>query len=149
MIIIASDHQGFYFKEETKEFIIMLGYQYEDYGCFSDERVDYPLYAYRVASEVSKNKFKKAILFCGTGVGMAITANKLPNIRAVNCTDCYTAKMSREHNDTNILTIGTKVIAAGLAKLIIKTWLESEYKVGYHEQRLDMISLIEKKEFLV
>lgn len=145
MIIIGSDHIGFHLKKEIKEFIGDLGYECEDYGCFSDERVHYPVYAYQVAKEVSKNNPKKGILFCGTGVGMAIAANKVPGIRAVNCIDCYTAKMSREHNNANILTIGSKVVSSGLTRLIVKTWLESGYEGGRHDQRLEMISSIENK----
>ncbi len=147
MLIIASDHVGFHLKQEIKDFISTLGYECEDYGCFSEERVHYPLYAYRVAKEVAKNNSKKGILFCGTGVGMAITANKVPGIRAVNCIDIYTAKMSREHNNANILAIGSRVISSELATLIIKTWLESAYEGGRHDQRLEMITAIENEEF--
>lgn len=147
MLILASDHIGFNLKQEIKEFVSSLGYGCEDYGCFSEERVHYPIYAYRVAREVAKNNFKKGILFCGTGVGMAIAANKVSGIRAVNCIDSYTAQMSREHNNTNILTLGSKVLSSGLAKIIVKAWLESEYEGGRHDERLEMISSIENNEF--
>ncbi len=96
---------------------------------------------------MAKNNSKKGILFCGTGVGMAIAANKIPGIRAVNCIDTYTAKMSRQHNNANILAIGSKVVSGGLAGSIVKNWLESEYEGGRHDQRLEMISSIESKEF--
>lgn len=148
MLILASDHIGFHLKQDIKDFVRSLDYDCEDYGCFSEERVHYPIYAYRVASEIAKNNFKKGILFCGTGVGMAIAANKVPGIRAVNCIDSYTAQMSREHNNANILTIGSKVLSTGLARIIVKTWLESEYEGGRHDERLEMISSIENKEFL-
>lgn len=147
MLILASDHIGFHLKQEIKDFISTLGYDCEDYGCFSEERVHYPTYAYRVAREIAKNSFKKGILFCGTGVGMAIAANKVSGIRAVNCIDGYTAQMSRAHNNTNILTLGSKVLSSGLARTIVKTWLDSEYEGGRHDERLEMISSIENKEF--
>ncbi|MEE8574489.1 MAG: ribose 5-phosphate isomerase B [Thermodesulfobacteriota bacterium] len=145
-VIIASDHGGFELKEELKGFISGLGYEVVDKGCDSEASVDYPDIATPVASAVSKGDFKRAILICGTGIGMCMVANKFPGVRAALTGDIFSARMSREHNDSNILVLGGRVIGKELAREIVRVWLSTAYTVETrHERRLGKIKDIEKK----
>ncbi len=144
-IALASDHAGFELKEEIKRFLIELGYSFDDFGTEGSKPVDYPDYAKSVSEKVSVGEYDRGILFCGSGVGMAIVANKFPNIRAVQTNDIYTAIMSRRHNDTNILALAGRVMGKDLAKEIVKTWLETPFEGGRHERRIKKIEEIEKK----
>ncbi|AEE96947.1 ribose 5-phosphate isomerase B [Mahella australiensis] len=144
MLAIGSDHAAFDFKEEIKGYLDEKGIKYNDFGCFSKERVDYPAIAEVVAKAVASGQCEKGLLFCGTGVGMCISANKVNGIRAVVCSEPYSAKLSRQHNDTNVLTLGSRVVGPELAKMIIDIWLDTPFDGGRHARRLDMIAEIEK-----
>lgn len=143
-IAIGSDHGGFKLKEEIKSYLAELGYEYHDFGTFSPEAVDYPDFARKVAEAVAKGDYERGILICGTGIGIGIAANKVPGIRAALCHDTFSARASREHNDANILTMGERVIGPGLAKEIVKVWLESEFAGGRHARRVEKIRAIER-----
>ncbi len=142
-IAIGSDHIGYPLKVEIKEYLNELGYAVQDFGTDSEERTDYPLFAKEVTSSVVSGQADLGILICGSGVGMAITANKVKGIRAVVCSEPYSAMLSRQHNNTNVLTFGSRVVGLELAKMIVKGWLEAEYEGGRHAKRLEIISQIE------
>jgi ribose 5-phosphate isomerase B len=142
-IAIGSDHVGYPLKDEIKKYLDELGYSYEDFGAHSLERTDYPLFAKDVTSAITSNQADLGILICGTGVGMSITANKVKGIRAVVCSEPYSAMLSRQHNNTNVLTLGSRVIGSELARMIVKSWLEAEFEGGRHASRLEIISQIE------
>ncbi len=137
-IIIASDHGGFNLKNEIIRHLKSNGYDIDDRGCYDTASCDYPIYAKAVANEVSETGIK-GILICGTGIGMSIAANKVKNIRASVCSDTYSAKMTRKHNDSNILCLGARVVGEGLAMDIVDTWLNTEFEGGRHQKRIDMI----------
>jgi ribose 5-phosphate isomerase B len=145
MLAIGSDHAAFHFKEEIKAYLDEKGIAYKDFGCFSTERTHYPIYGEKVANAVASGECEKGLLFCGTGVGISLAANKVRGIRAVVCSDCYTAALSRRHNDANILALGARVVGIDLAKMIIDTWLNAEFEGGRHGERVAMISAIEAK----
>ena len=145
-IAIAADHGGWHLKEILKPFLKGLGYGYTDFGTSSEESVDYPDFALVLAEAVRTGKYKRGILICGTGLGMSMSANKVPGIRAALCNDVFTAKMSREHNDANILTIGGRVVKENLAKEIVKVWLQTKFSnAPRHKQRIKKIKEIESK----
>ena len=138
-IIIASDHGGYNLKKQIYDHLSKEGFDIEDYGCFNTESCDYPVYAKKVAKEVSENNNLKGILVCGTGIGMSIAANKIKGIRASLCSDTFSARMTRMHNDSNILCLGERVIGTGLALDIVNIWLNTEFEGGRHKKRIDMI----------
>ena len=142
-IAIGSDHVGLELKLLIIDYLKELGYEVEDFGPVSPERTHYPIYGKKVADVVANGEFDKGILICGTGVGISITANKVKGIRAIVCSEPYSASLSREHNDTNILAFGSRVIGSELAKLIVKSWLEAEYEGGRHATRIEMIAALE------
>ena len=142
-IAIGSDHVGYPLKEEIKKYLDELGYTYQDFGAHSVERTDYPLFAKDVTAAVTSNQADLGILICGTGVGMSITANKVRGIRAVVCSEPYSAMLSRQHNNTNVLALGSRVIGSELARMIVKAWLEAQFEGGRHAARLEIISQIE------
>ena len=142
-IAIGSDHIGFPLKEDIKKYLEELGYTVQDFGTHAAERTDYPLYAKEVTSAILSNQSNRGILICGSGVGMAITANKVKGIRAVVCSEPYSAMLSRQHNNTNVLTFGSRVVGLELAKMIVKAWLDAEFEGGRHASRLEIISQIE------
>src|SRR5687768_3133185 len=144
-IAIGSDHVGYPLKEEIKIYLAELGYTCQDFGANSAKRTDYPLFAREVTSAISSKKADTGILICGTGVGMAITANKVKGIRAVVCSEPYSAMLSRQHNNTNILALGSRVVGPELARMIVKAWLEAEFEGGRHASRLEIISQLEAK----
>jgi ribose 5-phosphate isomerase B len=143
MIALACDHGGFSLKEAIKDYLAELGYAYNDFGAFSAERTDYAKWGYAAAQAVVKGECEKALLFCGTGMGIGLAANKVKGIRCAICSDCYSAKMSRAHNDTNALALGGRVVGVGLAKLITHVWLETPFERGRHQRRIDQIRAIE------
>ncbi|HEY9062601.1 MAG TPA: ribose 5-phosphate isomerase B [Pseudobacteroides sp.] len=145
MIGIGSDHGGFNLKNEIIKFLTDKGYEVKDFGTCNTESVDYPSFGEAVAEAVSKGECEKGIVICGTGIGISIAANKVKGIRAALCTDSYMAKMSREHNDSNILALGERVLGLGVALDIVETWLDTKYLGGRHQLRLDKISQIEEK----
>ncbi|MBI5344577.1 MAG: ribose 5-phosphate isomerase B [Deltaproteobacteria bacterium] len=142
-IAIASDHAGRELKEDLKAFLKEMGMEATDMGVHNDDSVDYPDYGSPLAEKVSDGQVSRGILLCGTGIGMSILANKFRNVRAALVNDVYTARMAKEHNDANILVIGGRVIGKGLAREIIRTWLEAGFKGGRHQRRLDKITEIE------
>jgi ribose 5-phosphate isomerase B len=143
-IAIASDHAGYVLKERIKEYILSLGgYEIEDYGTMSQDPVDYPDYALKVAEAVARGRHDRGILICGTGIGMCIAANKVPGIRCAPCNDVLTARYSREHNDANILALGARLIEVERAKEIVRIWLTTDFQGGRHERRVKKIAEIE------
>jgi len=145
-IAIGSDHVGLELKPLIIDYLEELGHEVEDFGPNSTERTDYPLYGQKVAEAVAAGNFNKGILICGTGVGISIAANKVKGIRAIVCSEPYSATLSREHNDTNILAFGSRVIGSEVAKLIVKSWLETEFEGGRHAKRVEMIAEIENSK---
>ena len=142
-IAIGSDHVGYPLKEEIKKYLEELGYTCQDFGAHSIERTDYPLFAKDVTSAVTSQQADAGILVCGTGVGMSIAANKVKGIRAVVCSEPYSAMLSRQHNNTNILALGSRVVGSELARMIVKAWIAAEFEGGRHAARLEIISQIE------
>ena len=138
-IAIGSDHGGFELKNIIKDFLIANNYEVEDFGIFEKKPVNYPEIARLVSTSVANRESNKGILICGSGLGMAIAANKIKGIRAVTCSETYSAKMSRLHNDANVLTMGQRVIGEDVALEIVKIWLETEFEGGRHQVRVDMI----------
>lgn len=141
-LAIASDHGGFELKNELYNYLKEIGYDILDCGTNSKDSCDYPLYAKKAVEKVLNKTVDKAILICGTGLGMQITANKFKGIRAVCVSDTFSAKMSIEHNNANVLTLGQRVVGSGLAKEIVNTWLNSTFQGERHQKRLDMIETI-------
>jgi len=144
-VAVASDHGGINIKNEIISLLKELGMEYEDFGCECETSVDYPDYALPVAEKVAKGEFDRGILICGTGIGMSIAANKVKGIRCALCHDVFSAKATREHNDTNVLAMGERVIGPGLAREIAKTWLTTEFTGGRHERRIGKITEYEEK----
>ncbi len=138
-IAIGSDHGGFELKENIKLFLQQQDIAHTDFGTFSTDSVDYPEFAKKVADVVAKGDYSRGILCCGTGIGISIAANKIPGIRAALCGDCFSAKMSRRHNDANILCMGGRVIGSGLGIEIVKVWLNTGFDGGRHQRRIDKI----------
>ncbi|GHT84463.1 ribose 5-phosphate isomerase B [Spirochaetia bacterium] len=147
MIALANDHVGFELKKEIKKLLDELRIPYKDFGADSSERTDYPVYGYRAAQAVVSGECEKGIILCGTGVGISLSANKVKGIRCVVCSDCYTAVLSRQHNNTNMLALGARVVGLDLAKLIVKMWLEASFEGGRHQRRIDQIAEIENGTF--
>lgn len=143
-IAIGSDHGGYNLKNEIKKILQSLQVESKDFGTYSTESVDYPDFAKSVTEEVAKGEFDRGILICGTGIGMSIAANKVPGIRAALCHDCFSAKATREHNDSNVLCLGERVIGTSLALEIVKIWLETDFTAGRHQRRIDKISTLER-----
>ncbi|MDU5070562.1 ribose 5-phosphate isomerase B [Finegoldia magna] len=144
-IAIAADHGGFELKYSMVEYIKSLGNEVVDLGTNSADYVDYPDYAKKVCEEIQQGNSDLGILICGTGIGMSLAANKFEGIRAACVSDVYSAKMSRNHNNANVLCIGARVIGDEVAKLIIKTFLENEFEAGRHQRRVDKIMAFEKE----
>ena len=143
-IAIGCDHRGFSLKEELKSYISKLGFEVKDFGSFDDDPCDYPDTASEVANKVSQGHFERGILICASGCGMNIVANKFPNIRAVIANDVNIATMSRAHNDSNIITIGSRYVSTDVAKNIVELWLKSDYEGGRQEDRLNKVQRIAK-----
>lgn len=138
MIAIGSDHIGFGYKEQIKKIILESGKSFLDFGCYNEERTDYPIYALNVARAVVDKSCYRGILICGTGVGMSLAANQIRGIRAVVCSDPYTARLSREHNDSNVLALGARVVGIELARMIIMNWLDVAFQGERHQKRIEM-----------
>lgn len=148
MIVIGSDHAGFPLKEEIKTYLEQQGIQYEDVGCYTPERFDYAISAQKACDMVVAGKADKAILCCGTGVGISMAANKVKGIRACCCSDYFSAKYTRAHNDANCLCMGARVTGAGLAIEMVDAFLNTEFEGGRHQTRVDQIMAIENDEKL-
>jgi ribose 5-phosphate isomerase B len=146
-IALAADHAGFDLKNGVLEFLGQKGIECKDFGCGPGERVDYVDYGEKAILSILSGECDRAILFCGTGLGMAIVANKHKGIRATPCWDEYVAEVSRSHNDSNCLTLGGRVLPLDEACHYVDIWLETEYEGGRHQIRLDKITKIEEKNF--
>ena len=144
-IALGADHAGWELKEALKAWLIDHGHQVLDFGTHSPDSVDYPDYAAQVAESVAVAKVERGVLVCGTGIGMTITANKVPGVRAAACSDTYTARMSREHNDANVLALGGRLTSRELAVDILQVWLETEFAGGRHSRRVDKIARLERR----
>ena len=144
LIGIASDHAGFDLKANIVLLLSELRYEVNDMGPATSNSVDYPDYGISVAQAVTANKISRGIVICGTGIGMSIVVNRFPGIRGTLCSDVYTAKLCREHNDSNILIMGGRVVGHGLAREIVKVWLNTPFEGGRHQKRLDKITQINK-----
>lgn len=140
---IGSDHGGYELKDSIKKHLIENDIEVIDYGTDSIESVDYPDFGKKVAESVVSNEVDRGIVICGTGIGISIAANKVKGIRAALCTDSYSAKMSMEHNNANVLALGARVLGEGLALDIVDTWINSKFQAGRHERRVNKISEIE------
>lgn len=144
-IAIGSDHGGKNLKDIIVNHLITNGYEVIDVGCYTLESVDFPGYAKSVADLVVSKKAELGILCCGTGIGMSIAANKINGIRAAVVSDGFSAKATREHNDSNVLCLGERVLGSGLALNIVDIWLTSEFAKGRHQKRIDMVTELENK----
>ncbi len=145
-IAIGCDHGGIVLKPAILEYLSDVGIEYKDFGCFSNDSVDYPIYAKAVAEAVSGGEYDKGILLCGTGIGMSICANKIKGIRAAVVSDEFSAEKTAEHNATNILCLGGRIVSIEKAVALVKVWLETPFAGGRHQNRIDMISEIESEQ---
>jgi ribose 5-phosphate isomerase B len=144
-VLIASDHGGFALKEKLKPYLVRLGFRVKDLGTHSPERCDFPKFAYALAKEISSGRFKRGILLCRSGIGNSIVANRVPGVRAALCYNAKAARISRKHNDSNVLVLGADFINTNLAKRIVKVWLNTEFLGGRYQIRLNQIKIIEKQ----
>ena len=145
-IAIASDHTGVELKLEIIKYLEELGHEVSNFGTNSKESIDYPIYGKKVADEVAKGKYDGGVLICGTGIGISLAANKVKGIRAAVCSEPYSAKLSKMHNNSNIIAFGARVVGVDLAKMIVKEWIEAKFEGGRHSKRVDLISKIENGE---
>ena len=143
-VAIGSDHGGYKLKENLKEYLKELNVEYADFGCNNEQPVDYPDIGFKVSDEVKNGRYDRGILVCGTGVGMSIVANKVDGIRASLCHDIFSARNAREHNDANILTLGAIIIGIGLAREIVKIWLNTDF--SQEERHINRINKIKQEE---
>ena len=140
MIALGCDQAGYDLKQEVIKYLEDKKIPYKDYGCYSTDPVDYPIYARKVGKAIQDGECEKGILICGTGIGISIPANKMKGIRAALCTDCFCAEATRQHNDANILAMGGRVVGPGLAVKIVDTFLNTEFShAERHQRRIDMI----------
>ncbi len=146
MIALACDHSALEMKETVKGILDEMGLAYEDFGTHTTDSCHYPIYGARAAKAVASGKCDKGIIICGTGIGISLAANKVKGIRCVACSEPYSARMSRAHNDANMLSIGARVIGPELAKMIVTEFLTTEFEGGRHQTRVDMLTAIENGE---
>jgi ribose 5-phosphate isomerase B len=144
MIALGCDHAGVQLKAAVAEFLKSRGLEYRDYGTFDEASCDYPDYAQKVGEAVVGGDAERGILICGTGVGISIAANKVEGVRAALCSDTFTARLSREHNDSNVLCMGARVVGAGLALDVVASWLDGKFEGGRHQRRIDKIHALER-----
>lgn len=144
MILLGSDHGGLELKEAIAAFLTERGITFKDCGTFDSASVDYPDYAEKVAGAVSRGEAESGILFCGTGIGISIAANKFPNVRAALATDTFMAQMAKEHNNANILVLGGRTTSTEIGRDIVAAWLDATFAGGRHQARLDKITALEK-----
>lgn len=145
MIAIGSDQAAFAMKMQIKEYLEKKHYEVNDVGSYSEKSVDYPIFGEKVADEVISGAAEFGIIICGTGIGIAMAASKVPGIRSAVCTNSYMAKMARGHNDANVLALGSRVVGIGVAKEIVDMFLCTKFLAGRHKKRVDIINEIEKK----
>lgn len=144
-IALGSDHGGFELKNKIKRNLVDAGHEVVDFGCDSSDSVNYPSFGILVGEAVASGECERGIVICGSGIGISIAANKVKGVRCALVHDTYSAKMTRLHNDTNVLAMGGRIIGDDLAIAIVETWIETGYEGGRHQTRLDMISEYEKK----
>jgi len=142
IIAVASDHAGYPLKKSIIEYLEAKGYAYKDFGC-GGEKCDYPVYAEKAAHAVASGECYRGIIFCGTGIGISIAANKVKGIRCACCSDAYSAEYSRLHNDANMLALGARVVGPGLAEKLVELFLTTEFQGGRHKSRVDLITALE------
>ena len=145
MIAIVSDHGGYALKQAIMKHLEKKGLEYKDYGTYTEDSCDYPIYGEAVARAVSAGECERGIVICGTGIGISLAANKVKGVRAALCGDCYSAEFTRLHNDANILALGARVVGEGLALKIVDTFLETGFEGGRHARRVALISEIEER----
>ena len=148
MIALASDHTGLEMKAEIMKLLDDMGLTWKDFGTYTAESCDYPIYGYRAAKAVADGECDRGILICGTGIGIGIAASKVKGIRVCTCSEPYSAELSKRHNNSQILTMGARVIGIETAKMIAKAWLTAEFEGGRHQRRIDMLTAIENGEAL-
>ena len=144
-IIIGCDHAAYPLKEKVKAFLAGKGYSVEDVGTYSERSVDYPEFGVQVASQVSTGNYSRGILLCGTGIGMSMVANKFQNVRAALCAEPFAARMSRQHNDANILILGGRMLGETMALETVETWLNTSFEGERHQRRLEMFDRLGEK----
>lgn len=144
-ILIAADHGGFILKEKLKIFLAKKGFRAKDLGTYSQERCDYPIFAARLGRLISEGKYQRGVLICKSGIGNSIVANRFPGVRAALCHSVKVARLSREHNDSNVLLLGSLFVDEKTAKKILGIWLKTKFIGARHKRRLDMIKKIEKE----
>ena len=144
-IALACDHGGLNLKNTVIDYLKQNGYEYVDFGTDTTDSCDYPDYALPAAEAVASGKCDRGILVCSTGIGVSIVANKVPGVRCAHCHDVYCAEFTRRHNNSNVLAMGEKVVGAGYALEIVKTFLTTEFEGGRHERRVNKITAIEEK----
>ena len=142
MIAVGCDHGGFALKQGILAYLEKKGYEYQDFGTYNTESCDYPVYGEKVARAVASGACEKGLLFCGTGIGISLAANRVKGIRAVVCSEPYSAEMSRRHNNANILCLGGRVVDSALAEKIVDVWLHTEFEGGRHARRVEMLDNI-------
>ncbi len=146
MIALACDHSALEMKETVKQLLTEMGLEYKDFGTYTTDSCHYPIFGARAAKAVASGECEKGILICGTGIGISLAANKVKGIRCVACSEPYSARLSRQHNDANMLSIGARVIGAELAKMIVTEFLTTPFEGGRHQIRVDMLTAIENGE---
>ena len=145
MLAIGSDHGGYALKQEIMKHLTERGIEYHDYGTYSDESCDYPEYGEATARAVASGECDRGIVICGTGIGISLAANKVHGIRCALCGDCYSAEMTRRHNDANMLALGARVLGEGLALKIVDTFLDTPFEGGRHARRIEKLMAIEER----
>jgi RpiB/LacA/LacB family sugar-phosphate isomerase len=143
-IAVGADHAGFLMKERLREYLQARGYAVEDCGTYSQRAADYPDYAQKVAIRVARREVEWGLLVCGTGVGMAIAANKIPGVRAATCNDTLLARFAREHNNANLLALGSRMLDESAARKIVDTWAATRFAGGRHKQRVEKVTALEQ-----
>ncbi|MDR2502152.1 MAG: ribose 5-phosphate isomerase B [Oscillospiraceae bacterium] len=143
MIALGCDHGGLALLDDITQYLSSKGFEFRSFGTYSEASCDYPEFAAKAACAVASGECDRGILVCGTGIGMSIAANKIRGVRAALCADCYSAEMTRRHNDANILCLGARVLGLGLALKITETFLNTEFEGGRHARRVDMIAALE------
>lgn len=146
MIALASDHVGLGLKRVIMELLDARGLEYRDYGTYTAERCDYPVYGSAAAKAVASGECSRGILVCGTGVGISLSANKIHGIRCVVCSEPYSAQLSRLHNNTNMLALGSRVVGEDLARMIVSIWLDTPFEGGRHQRRVEQLGMLEKTQ---
>ena len=144
-IAIGSDHGGFELKQEIMAHLAQRGFEVKDFGTYTADSCDYPQYGEAVSRAVAAGEYERGILVCGTGIGMSMVANKVPGVRCALCGDCFSAEMTRRHNDANVLALGGRVLGAGLALKIVDLFVDTPFEGGRHQRRIDLVAAVEAK----